>query len=119
MTEEMIDKEYEKSLDDSCQKALEKEVDAFVPTQEPRSPKISGDVHLDRVRDTLVNLHNTPLSLILPDNTLEQMGLDSLEAFDLAVELEEEFSIEIDMDINEKTKFSELVEYMKEHASDD
>lgn len=119
MNEKMIDEEYEKSLDDSCQKALDKELEGFQPTQEPRSPKLSGDVRVDRVRDTLVNLHSVPVSLIVPENSLEAMGLDSLEAFDLVIELEEEFNVEIKLDITEQTKFSEIVDYVKENINDE
>lgn len=57
-----------------------------------------------------------PDEINLDSNFVENLGVDSLEALEIAMDLEDEFDIEIyDKDLENMHTVSDMVEYVKKH----
>jgi acyl carrier protein len=50
----------------------------------------------DKIRDLIAKYKNIDIESIKPESTLDDLGLDSLDMFQIIFEAEEAFNIEID-----------------------
>ncbi|QXV73569.1 acyl carrier protein [Rhizobium phage RHph_X2_30] len=67
-----------------------------------------------RVKLTLCNCQHFPAERIEPDTTFEQLELDSLDAVELIILLEEEFNIDIDDQLAKDARsVADIVNYIK------
>jgi acyl carrier protein len=81
--------------------------------------KPDQDQTFDRIRDGVSNLFKVPVDHITADSTYDDLGLDSMDFFELTIHLEDEFKIEIDSKVfAEKNTFGEMVDYVRSLASD-
>ncbi|AEG53139.1 phosphopantetheine-binding protein [Sinorhizobium meliloti] len=68
----------------------------------------------ERVKLTLVNCQHFPAERIQPDSTFEQLELDSLDAVEMVILLEEEFNIDIDDElVTSARSVPDVVSYIK------
>ena len=51
---------------------------------------------------------------IKPDSTFESLGIDSLDIVEMVMDLESELGVELDMEDQKITTFSELAEFVEE-----
>lgn len=74
--------------------------------------------HKARVLEILAELAGLAVSDVKQDGTLADNGLDSLDAVELVVALEEDFGIEIpDTDAAKFTTVQDVISYINEHAN--
>lgn len=74
--------------------------------------------HEAKVLELMAEQSGGGVSEINKESTLEDNGLDSLDAVELVMALEEEFSIEIpDDDAEEFNTVQEVIDYINEHAN--
>lgn len=68
----------------------------------------------EKVRRIIAGVHHVPLECVSLDSSLEQLGLDSLEAVTLAFALEDEFHVEIpDEILEQKGSIRELIHVLE------
>lgn len=53
-------------------------------------------------------------SEIKPDSTFESLGIDSLDIVEMVMDLESELGVELDMEDQKITTFSELADFVEE-----
>ena len=51
---------------------------------------------------------------IKPDSTFESLGIDSLDIVEMVMDLESELGVELDMEDQKITTFSELADFVEE-----
>lgn len=69
---------------------------------------------LKRVKSVIVEQLDIDKDLVTDDSTFKELGVDSLDAVEIAMKLEEEFEIEIpDEDAKEITSVKAAVEYIE------
>ncbi len=74
----------------------------------------------DKVRKIIADTLSKSESEIRPESSLtEDLGADSLEIVELAMAMEEEFSIEIpDEDIEKIATVKDIIDYINEHRAE-
>jgi acyl carrier protein len=69
----------------------------------------------ERVLRVISSSRRIPRAAVLPECTLDELGIDSLDRVNILFDLESEFNIDIDGEEAKKaTKVSEIVEAMKQ-----
>lgn len=77
------------------------------------SSKLTQDEVLRRIQDATVQLLATPTTLKPEQNIITDLGLDSLDAVEYLVAVEEEFDIEMDENsANQLKTVGQIVEYI-------
>ena len=74
----------------------------------------------EKVKNIIVDKLNIDESTVITmdTNLIDDLNADSLDAFDIIVEIEEEFDITVDEDVVENIKtVGDIINYLEEHAS--
>jgi len=85
----------------------------------PEPPKVPRADLWPKVHEILVNQLNVPRDSITPQaHLVDDLGLDSLDAVELVMAVEEEFGFEIpDEDAEKLTTIPELLRYLEERLT--
>lgn len=68
----------------------------------------------ERVQLTLCNVQGFPVDQVTPTSTFEQLELDSLDAVEMVIHLEEEFNIDIDDELVKSARsVADVINYIK------
>ena len=72
---------------------------------------------LEKMKEMLAEQLNCEASIITPETSFkDDLGADSLDLFELAMALEEEFSVEIPSeDLEQITTVGDAMKYLEEH----
>ena len=71
----------------------------------------------EKLVNYLVNEKDVDPDVITPDATFEDLGLDSLDVVEMAVELEEELGVELEVEDQNITTFGEFVAFAEAKAN--
>lgn len=71
----------------------------------------------EKLVNYLVNEKDVDPAVITPDATFEDLGLDSLDVVEMAVELEEELGVELEVEDQNITTFGEFVALAESKAN--
>lgn len=71
----------------------------------------------EKLVNYLVNEKDVDPSVITPDATFEDLGLDSLDVVEMAVELEDELGVELEVEDQNITTFGEFVAFAESKAN--
>lgn len=75
--------------------------------------EFGNNLTFNRIRDGLCNVFRLSGDLVKPESTYDDLGLDSLDFFELTCLIEDEFSIEIDDRMfAEQTNIAGVVAYV-------
>ena len=72
---------------------------------------------LEKIRSTVAETLNCPVDQVADDTPLKDLGADSLDLYEMSMNLEEEFGVEFeDEELMQMTTISAVVECLKNHG---
>ena len=71
----------------------------------------------EKLVNYLVNEKDVDPDVITPNATFEDLGLDSLDVVEMAVELEDELGVELEVEDQNITTFAEFVAFAESKAN--